>query len=232
MRLSLNIAGMFVFGAVALAIPAWLFEVRTGQPIQPEGLAELAAVETLPLETDETNGRLEAQARKGLFASIAIARSALQQDERSDAMRALDGAMRAAGVMDHALANRQYRKLSKDIEEARHAVQNGQPNRAVAILTRTSQNFPAAETTARQPSLRNGWKNATVIDARGVRLGELVAIADDGTVVISQGLRDVFGFLDLSTGPTFTVAIERLLVGKRNRFQNLTVMLPGGGPAG
>jgi hypothetical protein len=94
MKLLLSLLGLTALGAIVFAGFAALVEYRQGRPLHPsaEAQAPQGATEQRPLEVLTVGARV----------STTTAQQALERGARSEAVHALDAAMRAAEVGTHA----------------------------------------------------------------------------------------------------------------------------------
>lgn len=210
-RLVMYLIAMSVLGLIGYVFLGWLVEHRIGRPIQVEtatqdlhGMTPLIALAT------------------GAWLSARTAQESLAAGRRSEAVHALDSAMRALEVAQHAAAEPAgFRKALEAVKRSRHMLQMGRPGQARQVLEGAVAVL--AEQTAGQaqgrlpPALAlPAYDNAVVLNALGVRVGEVVGVdAQAGVVAISLGGgRDVLGFLDFGGTPV-KVPAERLVFGKR-----------------
>lgn len=222
---------LFSIGAIGFAALAVLVEYRIGQPLRPLAAAQApqstASQDSLALLTTGTQFALE------------TARSNFEQGRRSEAVTALDAAMRTAEVGEYvAQGDRQSRftRTLDAIKRTRRALQNGNPSEAQRMLEEAATmlspaNAPAASTSAPMPA-QDTWgayNGATLINAAGVRLGEVDRIQPSGngaaTAVVRLGNQDVLGFPDLG-GTQLTVPGDGLLFGNHQTLGSTFVVLP------
>jgi hypothetical protein len=126
-----------------------------------------------------------ARVRDGLAANMAQAADALRRSERYDATRALNRARHLAGAMATAaqVASADapvFRSAYEAIDEGRHALQDGEPDRASEILESGAAALRAARITGRDAPLdaRSVARapGYNVIDESGRKRGELQAL--------------------------------------------------------
>lgn len=219
------VLGMLAFGVAAMAAFAILVAVRQGTPLRRAEAGGASPV---------------ARARAGVEASVRDALDSLAVRRQTEAARALDAAMRAAAVVEHALPEAHdaaFAEVQARVEQARRRLQNGERARAVAAVRQALDSVREeadADAVAEPPAAFGPYVGATVLDANGVRIGEVVA-ADDGAATLTlaiRGWRDLFCFLDLG-GERVQVAAAELLYGERRAVGSTLVMWPGGpeGPA-
>lgn len=226
MRTALYVIGMLVFGLAALAIPAWLFELRESRPLPtlagprqalPPGAggAPRAPLETLAM---------------GLRDSLDVARQELAAGHRTQGVEALDAARLAARAGQHASEGSAFESALHDIEQARKAIENGRPQAARRVLedalAALNPESSAKLGTPRAPTELGKYDGGTVINAQGIRIGEVVGMQGQQLELVLGGARDVAGIFDLSEGRRVTLPASALLFGPA-RFTGLTlVVLP------
>lgn len=216
---------MFVLGLVALAVPGWLFEVRSGVPVVPPEVERVAG----PRAPGGTRGEgTGATLRRGFLDSLLAAREGLQEGRRSEAAHALDAAMRIGTVAKHAAPGPDpFEETHEELQRARHALQIGRPEEAIELLGRAVRLLSAADAAEiRIPSATGveGYDGAHLLDARGVRIGEVEGVEDGEAVIVLGGARDVWGLFDLGTADArLRVPADRLVFGPA-RFLNTTLV--------
>lgn len=216
MRRFAQLTGMLAFGLAALAVVAWLFEVRTGRPLSDE--AQLQAATPMAAFA----GACEHSAEH--------AADALERGDRSEATHALDAAMRALFVGAHARGG--------DFEEALHAVmkarvhlQRGKKDQAVFAARRAAWSLGAVQATWPDPPAADAlgeYEGATVLDLQGLRIGEVhEVLGQEGLLVLQlDGWLDVFGFLDFGANLEGSVPAGAILFGKARTVGGTYVVLP------
>lgn len=231
MRTALAVLGMFVFGVAALAVPALLFELREGRPLQaptrqpPSPPSGTGGAPRSPLET----------LALGLREAVGVARQELAVGHRSQAMHALDAARRAAETGHQASDEATFSSVLHDIQRARKSEQNGRPEDAQRVLEGALATLDAASSRAwgpaKSPARLEKYDGGTIINAQGLRIGEVAGIQGQEVELILGGARDVAGIFDLSAGRRVRVRADELLFGPA-RYTGLTlVMVPSLEPA-
>ncbi len=183
-RTVLHLVAMVVLGIVAFGAFGAAVEWRDGRLLDPPADVDTAVTDAAPA----------AILLRGVTASAEITRDGLDGGDRSDAMRALDSAVRASRVglaagtgplawaFDHA-----WRQL----EATRVSVETGHPGAARDHLDTVIQTMSDATrfagtdaTTLPKDDDWDRYRGATVINAMGVRIGELddVVVTADGPV--------------------------------------------------
>jgi hypothetical protein len=224
-----HLVAMVVLGLVAFGAFGAAVEWRDGRLLDPPHDVDTAVSGAAPAEV----------LLRGVTASAEITRDGLDGGHRSDAMRALDAAVRASRVgvaagsgplawaFDHA-----WRQL----EATRVSVETGHPGAARDHLDTVIQTMNDAArfagTDATTLPANDDWdryRGATVINAMGVRIGELddVEVTADGptaTVTLGGNL-DVFGFIDVG-GDAVRIDATQLLYGQPRSVGIVHVVLP------
>lgn len=195
-------AGMYVLGAVALVIPAWLVEVRDGTPVEPS--VSSAGTDSSAADMQQIGDGL----RRTLQASVRY----LDQDKRSHAAHAIDAAHRAADVAHKAVPGPAFETALKDIEAARHDLHMGSEEKARQRLASAArQDFRVPAMPASKPL--SDFRSATVLDPQGVMVGEITEVTPDKVRVAVGGARDVWGFVDLGAGRTEEIPADAVVTG-------------------
>lgn len=219
---------MVVLGLIAFAFLAWAVQWREGRPVE-----QLAAESVEPAPAQRI-----AVLAAGANSSADTARTALMQDERATAAHALDAATRASRVGMHATTGEtghQFKLAHQAFKEARQALQNGNQlsetvahiETAMAALTQAAHSDNGLRTEL--PELAD-LQDASVINAQGVRLGEIDRIEEgpDGrpqaVLVLGDG-QNVLGVLDLG-GQRVAVPADQLLLGKPQWLGRAHVAIP------
>jgi hypothetical protein len=203
----LLLAAMIVLGFGALGIFGWV--VAVGQHESP--VPPLRVSSSDPLE----------QARGGLLLTSRTAGAALARGDVAQAGRALDAAKRASGVV----GDGPVRDL---IEQTREAIDDGNPRAAarrldLAIRRLQRPGGPGWASPGAPAHADGAYDGATVIDARGVRLGEVVGIrGSEVELSVGQG-RNTFGFIDFDGHQEFVPA-DHVIFGKRKSLGETMVM--------
>jgi hypothetical protein len=70
-----------------------------------------------------------------------------------------------------------------------------------------------------------GYRGATVLNAQGVRIGEVKEIRDGSLVISLRGLSDLFGFIDFG-GRETAVPLNQVLLGRRKTLGSTFVAIP------
>lgn len=159
----------------------------------------------------------------GLGHSMQTAAQALDTDgQRSRATRALDDARRVARVLRDAMPHGDaVGALGIDaVNEARHALQNGNPQAASHRLRVGSQQLLGGQVArSTTPPLDGSAASKLVINARGQRVGRLDRLVEDGhgkrqAVLKVGGMIDLLGFID-ANNRLVVVPADSLVEGKR-----------------
>lgn len=202
---------MAALGLVGYILLGWLVESRQGRSIQAD-TALLDAPGMTPLAALKT----------GAWLSTKSARSALSAGQRGEAAYALGSATRALQVAAHAaVARQEFQQALKMNERARAALQRGRPQQAGEYIERTIAvlvDIDAATAPDRQPAAFAGYEGAVLLNAMGVRIGEISGMRADAegqlwALVVIGGVRDLLGFLDFG-GSRIQVPASRLAFGK------------------
>lgn len=217
---------LLTIGIVAFAAMGAIIEYRHGMPAPPERTAGQGL---------SPAGALVAGTRVSLLRTV----DALRTGKRSEAVHALDAAMRAAKVGEYAAhgeAGSAFKMASRDIDKARRRLQNGSRSGAVKALGGIGQALgDSIVQTARTehelplPEIRHRYRHAQVLNAQGERLGEFLRFegGPDGPTahLIIGGARDVFGFLDFG-GTRVMLPADRLVYGKVKTLGAIHVVVP------
>ncbi|MBF5046528.1 MULTISPECIES: DUF4396 domain-containing protein [Myxococcaceae] len=218
-------AAMALLGAAALVLPAWLTLLREGRP-----LAQGAATAGLEGTGGSAPPSVPAQLAQGLHGSLAAALAALQDGRRSDAVHALDAALRAAQVGKAALPHSAFAAALSQVRDIRRALHQGDEPEARAQLGALVARPLSVDREA--PALLPGglaaYRGAQVLDAHGARLGEVEGGRAGQLEVALGGARDLWGFVDLGARERRSVPAERVLLGPRPTLGESLVALPGG----
>lgn len=205
-------ATMAVMGVTALVIPAWLVEVRDGTPV---------------MKSATPAGPVSAGLTPGLAEALETASSHLEQNERSSAAHAIDSAHRAAEVGHKGLAARAYKDVLHNVKRARHALHMGSESRARKELQdaiRRSRSIRFEEPATGAPAL-SGFRSATVVNAQGVMMGEIVDVGRDRITLALGGARNVWGFLDLG-GRRVTLPADAVVAGPQRTIGMSLIAVP------
>ncbi|MCW8193479.1 DUF4396 domain-containing protein [Proteobacteria bacterium 005FR1] len=195
-------ASMAVLGAVALVIPAWLVEVRDGTPVRAD-MAEAAS----PVQPGGPDNLAT-----GLEETLSLAVDYMNEGENSHAAHAIDAAHRAASVAHEASSAPVYGEALHQIESARRELHMGRPERARESLKIAADQDFGTVASAGAPAMQR-FGSATLINAHGVKIGEITAVRDDEVEVALGGLRNVWGFVDLSAERVLVLPAESLAAG-------------------
>lgn len=197
-------ATMWALGAIALAVPAWLVEMREGIRLDTA---------TSPAGPDRTARDTVAALAAGLGSTLDIALEKLETGQRSHAAHAIDAAHRSAKVGEHA-NSAVFRPALRNIEASRQALHVGREETAREALAGARSELdttPLESVTAGAPG-RFTARGATLLNTRGVVIGEVVDIRGGDLRVALDGGRDIWGFLDLG-GSTRSVPATDVLIG-------------------
>ena len=227
MRKAGFLIAMWLLGIASFALLGWVVQVRIGQPVSGGGA-----------DADDGSGPVRILLN-GLAGSIRVADEGIGRGEGGGAVHALDGAMRAARVgyaATEPVARWALADAVEQIEEARLDLQIGLRADARHHLgealsaVRGVDAMEILETpSVPASSLWDGYRGATLLNANGVRIGELKDLRTAGgreEAVIRLGrIQDLFGFLDLA-GTEATVPAEDLLFGEPRGVGVVNVVLP------
>lgn len=194
----LALAGaMVALGFVALLVPGWLAVAHVHHHL--EGLPQvqergLAGVQTGARET------------------VATALDALSRGDQQQAVLAVEAAARTAEVL--ATADPPLASVLDDAKQARNALWLGRKDQARNRLDAAERTL--AETTggeATPPPALARYGGATLLDPHGNTIGEIDHVAGDQVTIALGGVRDFWGFLDLSARRQLTVPAADLVYG-------------------
>jgi hypothetical protein len=228
MRILWHVIGMLVFGIAALALPAWLAVLRMGQPVDvPAPVVAREVESTGPLD------RLTVPERvwSGMQMSIRAARFHFNNGKRSEAMHALDAALRVAALGTRALPSQkpQFQDTHRRLKQARREIQNGHPALALhtldSMIERWSGGFAGLTMDGAKHADGPAYKGAVVMDVYGARIGDVVRVDNRRMTIAIGGVRDVFGFLNLSPGNRVEVPVSQVLGGTLDPVKGAKVML-------
>jgi hypothetical protein len=201
-------SAMGVLGALALALPAWLTEVREAKRVP-----------------DSSPGSVETPAA-GLAESLEVARSALREGARSTATHALDAAFRTAQVLAAASPGDLAQTVLDGVKSARRELQSGRPASAEDDLDRVQALVSSAgsfRVSGRRA--KTGYEGVPVIDERGDIVGDVVATRGNRVEIATGGARDLWGFLDVGHPEVTSVPVENVLFGPRRALGKAYVMV-------
>jgi hypothetical protein len=210
---------MLALGAALFVVMVALMQTRIGRPVT-SAQNEVRIAAARPVETLTT----------GLKESLVAAKTGLENRRQSESVRALDAAMRASEVADYALKSTRngpaFEAVHRTIMQARVAIQNDSRSAAARLVESALTALPDGNTDAAPtPQDLSQYTGARVINAEGVRVGEVKGI-ENGTVVLTIGGHyDLFGFIDLG-GQELRVDANQLLFGKKKSFGNTFVAIP------
>lgn len=217
-RRSALMSAMVAAGIACLVLPAWLYERLEQQPVL--GPPRMGGMSPAPAGLTEL--------RAGFASSAGAASRRLREGRRDGAMAALDGAMRISEI-GTAMDCAPFPVARALVREARQAVQNGSPSRgddvmgmAGWLVAEEKDAGPGCVPRIHDPS----YRGALLVDANGSRIGEVVAVRADHVVVEVGGIRDVWGFLDLTSGLSFALPREAVLFGPSRWIGPTLVALP------
>lgn len=220
MRTAVYLAVMLVLGLAALAVPGWLHDFRDRQPLTPPARASALPPSAgggprQPLET------LVA----GLRDTLTVAEQALDAGEQTRAARAMDAARRAADVGAHA-SGEALKPVLGSIQRARKQLQDGRNTEARRTLAQAGEALQSAAPAlapARPPSAPGEYVGGTLINARGERIGEVVAASGGELELVLGGGRDFMGLFDVGGGPHVRLPVDALVFGP-DRFLGATLV--------
>lgn len=195
-----------------------LMETRIGRPLGSVPQGDAAGIAAADIVTT------------GIRASLSFANKGLQMHRRADTARALDAAMRASEVAQDALsgtsAGTAFDRVHRAVMQGRLALQNDQKSEVARHIEAAIEAVPQqlAMDVPPPPNLQE-YLGATVINAEGIRVGEVARVQDTELVISVGGHRNVFGFIDIG-GEQLTIGPGRLLFGRKKRFGDTFVSLP------
>lgn len=212
------VTAMVILGVAALAVPAWLAEIRDGTPV--EGAA-------LQLSEAEPDGL--AVLGRGLEDTLDTAIRSLGEDRRTHAAHAIDAAHRAAEVGKEAAPDSALARALEDIKQARYELHMGRAAVARSKLAAARDRLREMEPpSAAAPASLARFKGASVLNANGVDVGEVVAVEGDRLQVALGGPRDVWGFWDFSYTETAEIRADAVVVGPQRTIGSSLLVMPTG----
>lgn len=205
-------------GAVSFAVFGAIYQARIGKPvaIQPLTQTQTAAV---PAEV----------MRRGAAGALRVAMQNLTEGHRSEATHALDAGLRVMEVGAEAYGGA-WHEAAKLVQRAKRALANGRLTAAGEALRAAREKMDEVEVAGSAPlSLKPGreYVGATLLNAAGVRIGELTAVGAEGGhgEAVLGGARDLYGFWDLGGEPV-RVPPERLVYGPAQWPHSTMVLAP------
>ncbi len=217
-KITIALIGMFVLGALGFWALAALVQFRIGRPVATQ---QVAATAGNPLDI----------LRQGARESIEMARIALQRGDKSKAAAALDAAKRATEV-GRDVKSDTFKGVFDFVKQARYALQDGDCSKAQEFLKDASdvlsKSNPSSGTTAilTTQNFGDAYRGATVLNAQGVRIGEVEQGEESRATLVVGGKRDLLGFIDLSGGRHIEVSLKDLILGKPKNLGSTMVVLP------
>ena len=222
-----GMTAMSLLGAVFFAAMGALVDWRIGTPLVPQDVTATG---------ESPTGPPLAILHEGLRQSVTIAAQNLGWNRRSDAVHALDAATRAADVGKHAASGDTadaFARASRELELARRNLQDGKKARAQEVLAALATSLaigprlPEEWEAALQPAVNlEQFEEARVLNAQGVRLGEVQRV-DGQMLTLRVGMSsDVLGFIDWGGGKEIIVPAYQLVFGKRKGLGSTMVVLP------
>jgi hypothetical protein len=123
-----------------------------------------------------------------------------------------------------------FADANRRIQEARIALQNGRSMRAAelagaALAFVPSPNVSTASEIRTDSIVQGKYNGAKVLNARGVRVGEIRRIENDEAVMSIGGVAGLFGFLDFG-GQEVRVPLDHVLLGEPRSIGSTFVVLP------
>ena len=228
-RTAVHLVAMVVLGVASFGAFGAAVQWREGRLIEPPQDVDSSMAGRPPVEV----------LRRGVVASAEVARAGVDGGDRATGMRALDAAVRAARVglasatgplawaFDHAWRQLQASRVS--VETGHPGAAKDHLDRVVGTMEDAARFADADATTLPAAQDWDRYRGATVINAMGVRIGELdevVVTADGPTARLTLGGNlDVFGFLDLG-GDSVRVDATRLLYGQPRSVGIVHVVMP------
>ena len=225
MRMLAHVVGMFVFGALALLVPGWLYNARVMQPAP-------AAPRTATTPTG-TTGRHEAAASallgeidQGIRGNLETFVHEIGGGDRRQAMHALDAAYHLATVA-RAASGGAADPLYAQIVAARQAVQNDNRQAAFAhALTAATTRIPAAPATVPAAARLDDYEGATVLSPDGTRLGRVSHVSRD-TLTIALGESRLLGLIPAGRTSTVTAVAADMAFGPSSRLRPRMIVWRG-----
>ena len=220
--MALHVAGMALLGFASLAVfvaaQQWRIRAQTRMPSVENAAAQGSTAPPAPLEA----------LAAGIDASLAAAVARLAR-RRSPAVSALDAAKRAA-----AAGGLGFRYVHAFVLQARRDLQNGDPARARAMIEEARAALREVDAQGHGPQARlERYAGATLIDARGERIGEIAAVAPRaGTPSVQLslgGVHDAAGLVDFGARRLWLPA-EMLIFGRPNLIGPTLVVWTGAPP--
>ena len=219
---------MLFIGAVFFSALGELVNWRIGSPLAQTSNGFTGSPPAAPVEA----------LGEGVRQSLAIALDQLQQQHRTQAVKALDAAKRAADVARHGVPGElacRFDLAYRSTEHVRAALQDGEQQRAEQLLVTALSSLPPSPTghiseplaTERiQPGNLQDYTGARVINAQGVRIGEVERIQGGMASLRIGSPSDVLGFIDLGGGKLIQAPVRSLVFGKRTFLGSTMVALP------
>lgn len=218
-KTAVALAAMLLMGGLSFWALGALVEFRIGEPAP------------IAFETPSSQSAAAASIQAGLVHDLEAARAALEKGDQTDAARAMDAAKRVAEVARDS-SGAPFSDAFDAIKNARFALQDGDGARARNLLSRARQTVSGANGLAQGkiPLERSqavaGYKGATVLNAMGVRIGEVIE-ANASQVEVTVGApRDVLGVIDFGGGEKITVTADAVRFGKQKKVGSTMVVLP------
>jgi hypothetical protein len=230
---------MFVAGLMTLAAVGWLLDLRMSHPLP--GSLPIAVGTSGPDVVEPPASRpagTVAFLAAGTADAIESAVRAVQEGKRTLATQSLDAAKRSADVGAHgamAAAGASFHDALRAVREARTVMQNG-GRPALLPLRRVIDTLRELNGTALRGSQAGlaPYEGATVINARGVIIGEVESVedSDDGMRVrlVLGGVQDFMGFVDVG-GRARVVPAAAIVFGERRVAGSTFVALTEDDPA-
>ena len=204
---------MTLLGIVSFIILAAVVQARHRMPIEP-----------VPAEAAKSAEPV-AVLKEGLENSLQVARINFQAGHRAKALRALNAAHHAAELGKSVTSDPFFVEAFDRIEKTRRALENGHPKRAPEILSGiVAQKQSGSSVSLNLPPNLGEYDGATVINASGLRVGEVENVSGD-RAHLKLGLQDVLGFIDLGR-TSVDIPVNRLVFGKKKGVGPTMVCLP------
>ncbi|RJR53110.1 MAG: DUF4396 domain-containing protein [Desulfobacteraceae bacterium] len=213
------ITAMVVLGFGALIVPAWLAESRDGRT--------LAQVESYAGAVGSNPASGLKALEQGIRIDLSSALMDLDEGRRSEAMHAIDAAMRAADVGKGAAPGSVFKDRLDGIKAARHEIHMGNLDAAKKRLSAIAR-APAAARIGEKPGSPepNRFQGATVINANGIKIGKVEGVSGDRVELDLGGAKDVWGFWDMESKQTIRVGAGDLVFGQARTIGPSMVALP------
>jgi hypothetical protein len=217
------LGAMGALGLAALVLPGVLVVARERHE------ARVADVAVAEFAGDEALAGRSGPIERGVEASVQTARGALAHGNRRDAVAALDNALRAAQVASVAALPPGV-QAERTVRHARHALQNGDPAKAQALLRQATAAETREVATPGRVGAPSAYQGAPLLDAAGAVIGEVRRVQHDRALVAFGGVHDFWGFLDLGHPVLAWVPLTDFVRGPARAIGKTYAMLPTARP--